>query len=209
MLLREQRPLFLGHWQSHLTTGQASQKAWTYFLYLMAIVVSTGFAGSLFFRSDPFLLILVIISGYEAFAGYRIIKLREGSPEIIDVIVPFVALGTALLFLWRLSYSASLMSSPVIMSTMISLSLVTVYDIVKYFFIHRFIKTWWLYEHIYKMIGGFSAILSAFTATVITIGKPYTQLGPSVACIGMILYFIWRRSRKTRLIQQSTQYLSQ
>ena len=184
------------------------KKLGTCFLYFMGIVVMTGFVGWLFFRSDPFLLILVIISGYEAFAGFRVVILRERPPQLIDLMVPVLSLGVSVIFLLKLSYTTPVMSSSVIISTMVGLVIVTGYDIAKYFFIHPIVKTWWLYEHIYKMIGGFSAILSAFTATVITVGKPYTQLGPAVICFSMIFYFIIKRAgearRKTRLSAEIT-----
>ncbi len=171
------------------------QKVGRWFLWFMSAVVVTGFIGWLFFRSDPFLLILVIISGYQAFAGFRVIRLRETAPQGIDFVVAFVSLALAFFYLWRISESNHGMAWVVINSTMVGLTLITVYDMVKYLFLHRYVKTWWLYEHIYKMISAFSAIFSAFTATVITGYAPYSQLGPSVVCMGMIVYFIWRRSR--------------
>ena len=35
-----------------------------YFLYLLSVVVITGFLGWLFFRSDPFLFLLTLLAGY-------------------------------------------------------------------------------------------------------------------------------------------------
>jgi hypothetical protein len=180
------------------TNVRTHKKLGLYFLYFMTIVVTTGFIGALLFRSDPFLMILVIISGYDAFAGFRIIRLKENHPEIIDAIVPAVSLITAWIYLWKVSYTSVGMSSPVITSTMAGLTLMTVYDLAKYFYTHRFVKKWWLYEHIYKMLCAFSAIFSAFSATVITAFRPYTQLGPAVICFGLIIYFIWKRALSTK-----------
>lgn len=165
------------------------------FLFVLSIVVGTGFIGWLFFRSDPFLLILTILSGYDGFAGWRVLKLRGNHPQLQDGIVSGITLTVALWYVFQLSSTPASMSSTVVISTLAALALVTVYDLAKYFFIHRFVRTWWLYEHIYKMMAAFSAILSAFFATVVTVWRPYSQVGPSFICTLLIVYFIWRRVR--------------
>ena len=202
LLLRALAIIFNARIRTHKKIGM-------YFLYMMLVVLITGFIGALLFRSDPFLMILVIISAYDAFSGFRIIRLKEVHPRIIDVIVPAVSLIAAWLYLWQMSDSSPVMSSSVIISTVTGLSILTVYDIIKYFYTHQFVKKWWLYEHIYKMVCAFSAIFSAFTATAITAFKPYTQLGPAVICMGLIVYFIWRRasSRRSSFRMPDTGYL--
>jgi hypothetical protein len=166
------------------------------FLYLLGVVVSTGFVGWLLFRSDPFLLMLTILSGYEGFAGYRVIQTREKHPATLDLLVAIVALGMGLLYVFYLSATKAGMSGAVVKSTLVALMIVTIYDLMKYFFTHRYVKSWWLYEHIYKMIAALSAILSAFVGTVADDNfRPWSQLGPSVICVWLIVFFIWTRSR--------------
>jgi hypothetical protein len=172
------------------------RKLGTWFLYFIGVVVGTGFIGWMFFRTDPFLLMLTILSGYEAFAGYRVVRMRENRPGLPDISVAMIASVTGLAYVLVLSATRAGMSSPVVTSTLIALMIVTVYDILKYFLIHRFVKRWWLYEHIYKMISAFSAILSAFVGTVVDGFRPYSQLGPSVVCVWLIVFFIWRRASK-------------
>ncbi len=172
------------------------RKLGTWFLYFLGVVVGTGFIGWLFFRSDPFLLMLTILAGYDGFAGYRAIRLRDKHPGSLDVTVAIVALITGVLYVLVLASTMATMSSAVVKSTLMALMIVTLYDIAKYFFTHRYVKHWWLYEHIYKMIAGFSAIFSAFVGTVVTGFRPYSQLGPTVICMGLIVFFIWKRARR-------------
>jgi hypothetical protein len=48
------------------------------------------------------------------------------------------------------------------------------------------------------MLSAYSAILSAFTGTVLPGFKPYSQLGPSVLCLWLIVFFIWRQAAAQR-----------
>src|SRR5688500_13746779 len=57
------------------------------FLYLLFAVVATGFLGWLFFRSNSFLLMLTILSGYVGYAGFRAIRLREQRGTLLDTLI--------------------------------------------------------------------------------------------------------------------------
>jgi hypothetical protein len=179
------------------------RKLGSWFLYFLGVVVGTGFIGWLFFRSDPFLLMLTILAGYDGFAGYRVVTLKQNHPGIPDVAGAIIALTTGMLYVFAFSETMATMSSSVVKSTLIALMIVTLYDIVKYFFTHRYVKHWWLYEHIYKMIAGFSAIFSAFVGTVVTGFRPYSQLGPTVICMWLIVFFIWKRARRAERLEST------
>src|ERR1700712_1982907 len=69
------------------------------FLWLLIVVVASGFFGWLFFRSDPFLLMLTLISGYVGFAGWRVIRLRIRRPPFSDGIMALVILSIAIAYL--------------------------------------------------------------------------------------------------------------
>ncbi|MEO1450902.1 MAG: hypothetical protein AAFV07_15340, partial [Bacteroidota bacterium] len=54
----------------------------------------------------------------------------------------------------------------------------------------------WLYEHIYKMISAFTALLSAFFGTVLPSLQPHSQYLPSV--FGVLLILVWWGITKKR-----------
>lgn len=170
-----------------------------YFLYLLAVVVTTGFLGWLFFRSNSFLLMLTLLAGYVGYAGWRSIRLRQKRTSMVDTGIAFVSLGTGVAYLLWLKQSNADWSSSVVYPTLGALLLVTVYDLLKFFWLHPYIKEWWLYEHIYKMVSAFSAIFSAFVGTVLPNFKPYSQIGPSTFCLWLIVFFIWQQAKKKRL----------
>ncbi len=94
--------------------------------------------------------------------------------------------------------------SPVIIySTVGAFLLVIVYDFIRYLIPKSFYGKGWFYEHIYKMIGAFTALLAAFSGTVFISYQPYSQILPSVfgviLQIGFISYYY--RKNKTPYIK--------
>ena len=158
----------------------------------------TAFIGVLFFRSNSFLLILTLLGGYVGYSGYRTIQLRERPASGIEVLIAIGVLATGGLYLRSVQAAGGNWSPAVVYPTLSALVLVTGYDILKRVWLTDQLKTWWLYEHIYKMISAFSALLSAFSGTVLSQFKPYSQIIPSALCVSAIVYFIWKqiRSRK-------------
>ncbi|HEY9047754.1 MAG TPA: hypothetical protein VIN08_17730 [Ohtaekwangia sp.] len=174
-------------------------KRWgRYFLYLLCIVVSTGYLGWLFFRSQAFLLMLTLVSGYVGYSGFRTVRLRERKASNLDALVALFALATGIAYVVSLREGKE-WSPTVIYSTLGALALVTLYDLLKFLWLYPRIKSWWLYEHIYKMISAFSALLSAFAGTVLPQFKPYSQVGPGIACTILIVIFIIQQARQRQL----------
>ena len=169
-----------------------------YFLYIMAVVVATAFTGILFFRSNPFLLILTLLGGYVAYSGYRTIRLRERPASRVDIAIATGVLLAGGLYLRSMQIAGGNWSPAVVYPTLSALILVVGYDILKHFWFFNQLKTGWLYEHIYKMMSAYSALLSAFSGTVLSHYKPYSQILPSVLCLITIVYFIWKYARKRR-----------
>jgi hypothetical protein len=166
-------------------------KKWGFFfMILLSGVIITGFIGFLFFRNDPFLSMLTILSAYVGYAGFRSVKLREKRATILDAVIALGALSAGISHVLNLVNSQATWSATIVMSTLIALALVTTYDLLKYFFLYPFLKGWWLYEHIYKMISAFSALVSAFAGNVLKDFHPYSQIVPSAICLILIIYFI-------------------
>ncbi|QMW06211.1 hypothetical protein [Spirosoma foliorum] len=170
-----------------------------YFLYVFTIVVGTALTGVLFFRSSSFLVILTLLGGYVGYSGYRAVQLRERPSSPLDIVIAFGVLIAGGLYLISMQLAGGNWSPAVVYPTLSALVLVAGYDLLKYFWLYQRLKTWWLYEHIYKMLSAYSALLSAFSGTVLSQYKPYSQILPSVICVGAIVYFIWRQARKRYL----------
>lgn len=168
------------------------------FVRLLLVVNVSAFLGWLFFRSNPFLLMLTLLASYNTYSGYRAVRLKTVRGNWLDKLAPVTVLATALFYLFYLMRSDTPWSPAVIYPTVAALTLVTVYDILKSVFLHSSISHWWLYEHIYKITSAFGAVLSAFVGTVLPQYKPLSQAGPGVVCWIIIIFFIIVEARKTK-----------
>ncbi|PKK37782.1 hypothetical protein BWI96_04770 [Siphonobacter sp. SORGH_AS_0500] len=166
-----------------------------YFLYAISVVVGTGLMGAILFRASPFLVMLTLLAGYVSYAGWRIVRLREKRSSTRDVACALLAFTSGLCFLGIAKVSDSSWNPSVIYSTFGALSLVTTYDLVKHYWLHESLKGGWLYEHIYKMLSAFSALLSAFAGNVLPQCQPYSQLGPSVLGVVMMIWYMRQVTR--------------
>jgi hypothetical protein len=169
-----------------------------YFLYILTVVVATAFVGIFFFRSNSFLLILSLLGGYVGYSGYRTVRLREHRAASFDVLLAGSVLMAGGVYLRSMQLAGGNWSPAVVYPTLSALVLVVSYDLLKYFWLFRRLRTWWLYEHIYKMMSAYSALLSAFSGTVLSQYKPYSQILPTVICLNVIAYFIWKRARERK-----------
>jgi uncharacterized membrane protein YeaQ/YmgE (transglycosylase-associated protein family) len=93
--------------------------------------------------------------------------------------------------------------APVIIYTTVGyLILMIIYDFLRYLIPPAVYSGGWLYEHILKMVGAFSALLAAFTGTVFPQYKPYSQFLPSVfgtlIAIGFMVYTYYNRKKQAK-----------
>jgi uncharacterized membrane protein len=175
------------------------RKAGKLFLLFMTIVVFTGLIGVFIFKRNTFLLIITVLSAYQAFSGYRILQTKSNQPKLLDIFVAILSAVSVSYFLYYFK-SIGMIWSPVnIYSTVGALSLLITYDFVRYLIPKSKYQNMWLYEHIYKMIGAFTALLAAFAGTVFATYQPYSQILPSalgiLLQIGFIVYYIRNRNK--------------
>ena len=182
--------------------GKWHTKSGNYFLLGLILVVITGLIGVFIFKRNTFLLIITVLSAYYGFSGYRILQTKTNRPKLIDISVAIVSLVSVSYFLYYFKSSGMYWSPIIIYSTVGALLMVVTYDFIRYLIPKRTYKNMWLYEHIFKMIGAFTALLSAFSGTVLYSYQPYSQFLPSVfgtlLQIGFIVYYViqFKKSRK-------------
>jgi hypothetical protein len=169
------------------------KKAGKIFMLLMSIVIFTGFLGVFMFGRNTFLVVLTVLSGYNGFSGYRVLKTKSNQPQLLDIVVALVSLASVVYFLYYIKTIGMIWSPVIIYSTVGALVLIIAYDFLRYFIPHTHYKMLWFYEHIYKMIGAFTALLAAFVGTVFVNYQPYSQILPSafgtLLQIGFIGYY--------------------
>lgn len=184
--------------------GPAHTRAGRWFLGLAAVVLTTAVLGLAVFNFRPFLTVVVMLSVYQAYSGYRALRTRATGPTLSDGAFSAVFLLGAAAFLVLLPRIALVWSPVVMYSTLGTLLAMTVYDLSRFWWRARWRRGAWLYEHIWKMMSTYSALLSAFTGTVLGAYQPYSQFLPSVlgtgVALGFMLYTYRRRQRRGVLL---------
>ena len=84
-----------------------------------------------------------------------------------------------------------------IYATLAGLSSYCIYDLARNMFSTAWLKATWLYEHIFKMISAFGALLSAASGNVLPNLGAVSQLSPTVFGFGLILFFIIATKRNS------------
>jgi hypothetical protein len=175
-------------------------KSGNLFLRLLLIVIITGLIGVFVFNRNTFLLIITVLSAYYGFSGYRVLQTKNNKPKLLDISVAIISLIAVFYFLNYFKSIGMYWSPVIIYSTVGALVMIIVYDFLRYLIPKDTYKNIWLYEHIFKMIGAFTALLSAFSGTVFENYQPYSQFLPSVfgtlLQIGFITYYVRKFKKK-------------
>lgn len=171
----------------HIKTGNL-------FVKIMIVIIFTALLGVFVFQRNSILLVITVLSGYYTFSGYRTLQTKSNEPKLIDIFVGILSVSTALYFLYYFKKIGFYWSPTTTYATVGALFTIVTYDFCKYLIPKNKYGKLWLYEHIYKMIGAFTALLAAFSGTVFPNYKPYSQVLPSafgtILAIAFLVYYI-------------------
>jgi len=146
------------------------------------------------------IIVHVTLGSFALLLGIYILIVKKGTKKH-DIVVALLSLCLGIYFAYYIKSFGFIWSPSIIYATVGALFVIVVYDLLRYLIPSCKYKNLWLYEHIYKMIGAFTALLGAATGTILSDYKPYSQFLPSVfgtlLAIGFIGYFY----RKNRLRQ--------
>ncbi|GAB2967409.1 hypothetical protein GCM10027048_42630 [Hymenobacter coalescens] len=182
--------------------GAIHRRFGRWFLGAVGVVLVTAVLGLVVFDFRAYLVGIVLLSGYRAWAGVRVLRLRATGPRRLDAVAAALALVGGVGFLVSLHLIRLVWSPVVIYSTVGALLLMSVYDLARFAFVPLWRRRLWLPDHIWKMVSSYFALVSAFTGTVLPQYKPYSQLLPSTVgvalALGFIGYYSWRRAAAHR-----------
>lgn len=173
------------------------------FLVLMAIVIITALNGVIFFRDRPFLTIVTLLSFYTSYSGYRVLKTKEAGFMRQDFMVMLLVIGMALYFVAHFQTANILWHASVVYYLLSYVFILVGFDIIRYFFPSFIqVKRFWVYEHIYKMTGSFTALVSAGAGTVLTAYEPYNQIIPAVFSSIWLVFCLLYFPKRTEILKE-------
>ena len=187
---------------STIKGGKAHRQSGKLFLFFLTIVVVTGLFGVLIFKVNQFLLVITVLSGYNAYSGMRVLKNKTNTINRQDICVAVLAASSGVYFLYYMKKIGMFWSPVIIYSTLGALFLIITYDLLRYLIPQKKCGKLWLYEHIYKMVSAFTASLAAATGTIYADYHPHSQYLPSLfgtlLAIGFIVYFYRKNNPKSK-----------
>jgi xanthosine utilization system XapX-like protein len=170
--------------------GRTHVRFGRWFLICLIVVIATAIIGIVAFGFRAFLGVITMLSAYEAWSGYRVFSIRATGPKILDAVVSLAALGAAVLFIIYLRSVHVPWAPIVIYSTLGALVAVASYDLVRFALPRNWVAKSWFYEHLVKMMGAYTAIVSAFSGTVLARWQPWSQMAPTVIGATAMTVFI-------------------
>ena len=189
--------LVLGLVQLVTRKGGASHRArGRWFLGSVWIVVGTATTGIVLFRPRADLVAVTLLTAYWAWSGLRALRTRHVGPVAQDALVSVCALVASVLLVLYLQTARVPWAPAVVYSTLATLVVVSLYDLARFAFPARWFETLWLYEHLVKMIGAHSSVITAFSGTVLWAWQPYSQLVPSTLWVAAMIGYVVRIRRR-------------
>ncbi|MDQ6799584.1 MAG: hypothetical protein M3041_01970 [Acidobacteriota bacterium] len=170
--------------------GRTHVRFGRWFLLCLIVVIATAVIGIMAFGFRAFLGVITMLSAYEAWSGYRVFSIRATGPKMLDAAVALAALGAAVLFIIYLRSVHVPWAPVVIYSTLGTLVAVAAYDLLRFAMPKNWVARSWFYEHLVKMMGAYTAIVSAFSGTVLGRWQPWSQIAPSIIGTTAMTVFI-------------------
>lgn len=178
-----------------------------FFAICVLVVTATAALGSIFFRFMPLFVVLSVLTTYQLVSGWRSVRNRHLGPSLFDAVWTVAAVVATILLIPILLSAPTHGSSQkiVVLSTLGGLALVLAYDLLRWLFPRRWFARLWAYEHVYKLVASFSALLSAFAGNVIRFGQPWSQiLPPLLGAVLVVWYFQRLTQNRDKLIPRDS-----
>jgi hypothetical protein len=192
--------------------GGKQHKRWgMVYLWCMGIVAATALPMA-FFAPVLFLALVAVFSFYAAFAGYRVLRLKElargGSAEPIDWIAGIVTFCSSALLVGLSVFHPEKIQVIGVVGVVFGLIGMRLASVQLYSFVRKpKEKMFWWYSHLSYFIGSYIAAWSAFSAVTLTqvFGHQwYVWLWPSIVGIPAIVlttaYYKRKFSPKAKVV---------
>lgn len=170
--------------QRHIQIGRL-------FIALFLVVLATAIFGNLMFRFRAYLVVLTLSASYGLFSAIRVFKIRETGPRLLDNVASILFALTAIGMLIFMPIPAQ-ESAVIFKSTLGALIAICFYDLLRNVNGAAWLKRSWLNEHIYKMIGSHSALISAAAGNMYIGLQPWSIVIPTSTCMLLVVFFILR-----------------
>jgi hypothetical protein len=173
--------------------GALHRRTGLVFVAIGAVVLSSAVIGDIFFHPPAPLVAATLAAVYQYISSLRALHLRDRGPGLIDAALALACLcGCAALYVYMGPGTASW--SPAIgYSTIGYVGFVALYDLTRLFWRRAWLAHARPLDHGLKMTGAYFAMASAGIGNVFRDWQPWSQVGPSILglMVMIVLAAIW------------------
>lgn len=168
--------------------GAGHRRSGQYFLGFMAVVILTAVNGVLNFVDRPFLSVVTLQSAYLAWSGWRAVKRKAKPLNRGDLLLIIIASIFVVRFFWIMQSANIVWNQGVVWYLLLYLVAILSFDLLRYLKPKLVASPrFWIYDHLFRMTGAFTALVSAGVGTVMGDWGAWSQIVP--ASLGTLWLF--------------------
>lgn len=177
--------------------GANHRRSGRFFLGFMAIVILTAVNGVINFVDRPFLSVVTLQSAYLAWSGWRAVKRKDQPLNWGDLLLVIVAGVFVAQFFWRMQSANIVWNQGVVWYLLLYLVVILAFDLLRYLLPALITSPrFWIYDHLFRMTGAFTALVSAGVGTMMGDWAPWSQIVPASLGTLWLFFALWYFPRK-------------
>lgn len=186
--------LFVGAFALSAQKGGARHRlAGKIYAVFGAFVLGTATIGNIFFNPPAPLVAATLAAGYQYISSLRALSLRGRSPTGVDALLATAGLAACAALYFSMGPGTPSWTPTIGYSTIGYVAFIALYDLSRHFWPGYWSRHARPLDHGLKMTGAYFAMMSAGVGNVFRDYQPWSQLGPSILGLAVILFFAIRR----------------
>ncbi len=169
--------------------GKLHRRAGAIFAFIGAVVLGTALVGNIFYDPPAPLVAATIAAGYQYLSSLRTLALRTHGPGWIDAGLAFAGLAGCAALLMSMGSGTKSWTPAIGYSTLGFVCAVALYDLSRHFWRNAWLKHARSLDHGLKMTGAYFAMMSAGVGNVLRDFQPWSQVGPSMLGVFVMIGF--------------------
>ncbi len=188
--------------------GRVHRRAGKYFLPAAILAALAAATGIVIDSSRPALNAITIVAIYELVSGMRALSLGRKQAQsfgVLDAAIAIAGLGCAFWLQQTMGPSVPSFSPALGYAAMGVVTLLACYDLSRFAWQKRWAQRIWPIDHGLKMVGFYTALMSAAAGNLLRDFQPWSQMVPSVAGTLLLIVFtaLYFRPRRVLIVDQA------
>lgn len=157
------------------------------FAIVGAVVFATALVGVAFYDAPAPLVAAFVAAGYQFVSGLRTLQMHETGPRLFDAAFAVAGLGACAALFVLMGPGTQSWTPAIGYSTIGFVSTVALYDLSRFAWRETWRTRAWRLDHGLKLTAAYFGMASAGVGNVFRDAQPWSQVGPSIVGVGVML----------------------